>query len=138
MNDENTKRLFKDFPLLFPKGKKASKKVSLMKYGFCCEDGWFNLIYKTCEKIQKIVDKKGIKQPTVVQVKEKYGGLRFYMDETVKETFEAGLKAEEESFHICEKCGENGKFIRGHGWVKTLCRKCFIRQEKLKDVSKLK
>jgi hypothetical protein len=57
------------------------------------------------------------------QVKEKFGGLRFYYnggDDHV-----AGLvdMAEEMSYKICEQCGNAGKPNKG-GWIITLCDKC--------------
>ena len=64
---------------------------------------------------------------SVSQVKEKFGGLRFYvgfgptpgvtvaMDDLID-------KAQEQSFTICEECGEPGRTDEwGSTWVKTLC-----------------
>lgn len=68
------------------------------------------------------------------QVKEKWGGLRYYvgysltpssepdkkMSETDKKMQELIQAAESASFDICEVCGEPGE-IRNTGYVKTLC-----------------
>jgi hypothetical protein len=54
------------------------------------------------------------------QVKEKFGGLRFYFmsgDEFVQG---AVALAERMSYTICEECGEPGK-LRSGGWMRTLC-----------------
>jgi len=59
--------------------------------------------------------------PKVVQVKEKYGGLRYYMSGNVTEQMEAYIQsAENMSFTICELCGEPGK-PRGGGWITVRC-----------------
>lgn len=91
----------------------------------------------------------------VVQVKEKFGGLRFYLDDgTVRVDF-IGLgsitvpaeqehfdqdratqltafkklvhEAEAESFSTCEDCGAPGK-LRSGGWIRTLCEPCHSKR----------
>jgi hypothetical protein len=60
------------------------------------------------------------------QVKEKFGGLRFYAHlgegsgDSAGRGWQAIQKAEAESFTICEQCGEPG-FLRSGSWLKTLC-----------------
>jgi NMD protein affecting ribosome stability and mRNA decay len=58
------------------------------------------------------------------QVKEKFGGLRFYAggDDYI---YDRISKAEEDSYHICENCGDEGKARNELSWIKTLCDKCF-------------
>jgi hypothetical protein len=61
-----------------------------------------------------------VPQTVVAQVKEKFGGLRFYYeggDEAV-----AGMvrMAEAWAEHTCEECGKPGQ-SRTDGWIKTLC-----------------
>ena len=102
-------------------------------YGIECEDGWFDLIDTLCKNIQSYVDWK-IKdmptedaeqfQPAALQIKSKFGGLRFYYsggDELI-----AGMvrMAESMSFKICEMCGNSGS-RRGSGWIFTLCNSCW-------------
>lgn len=58
----------------------------------------------------------------VDQVKEKFGGLRFYYhggDDTVHGMVRM---AEAWAAHTCETCGESGQLRHG-GWVRTLCDK---------------
>lgn len=63
-----------------------------------------------------------IPQVVAVQVKEKFGALRFYYDGG--DEYIAGLAAMAESMSevTCEECGSRGK-IRTGGWVRTLCDK---------------
>ena len=60
----------------------------------------------------------------VVQVKEKFGELRFYFDCSVEGGYDQIEKlvdaATDESRMTCEVCGAPGK-PRGGGWIRTLC-----------------
>jgi len=66
-------------------------------------------------------DLEYMKSPVAVQVKEKYGTLRFYYDGG--DRFIDGLEfmAESMSAVTCEVCGNPGKLVGG-GWVRTLCK----------------
>jgi hypothetical protein len=61
-----------------------------------------------------------IPEVTAVQVKEKFGTLRFYYDGG--DDYIRGLvsMAESMSAVTCEECGNLGKSRRG-GWIRTLC-----------------
>jgi len=121
MNNELTNQLFKKYPTLFPGGKNVNMKESLMCFGFECGDGWYNLIDKLCSDILKC---EGGKDVTVEQVKEKFGGLRFYTGPANSKIFDLIHKAEEKSFKICEECGAKGELEEIRGWYTTLCKKC--------------
>lgn len=57
---------------------------------------------------------------TIHQVKEKFGGLRFYA-ENIPEGGEAIIaKYEELSYSICENCGKQGVTRQG-SWLRVLC-----------------
>lgn len=58
------------------------------------------------------------------QVKEKFGGLRFYSqtDETLDKMV---TEAETKSAETCEECGQPGK-IRGQFWLSCRCLKHVI------------
>jgi hypothetical protein len=60
-----------------------------------------------------------------VQVKEKFGCLRFYTNFSSPEIDEAIREAERLSSITCETCGEPGK-TRGDGWLVTLCERCWV------------
>lgn len=83
---------------------------------FNCHDGWYPLIQKLIEDlIQLGWDKK------VTQVKEKFGGLRFYINEGSDEVHTRITEAEIKSYTICEMCGAPGEIRRDIGWYRTLC-----------------
>lgn len=82
----------------------------------CVGKGWRPIVerlYNLC--VEYNVD--------VHQVKEKFGGLRFYTGGAPPEFHEAVRVAENESYRTCENCGNPGK-PRGGGWIKTLCDDC--------------
>lgn len=70
---------------------------------------------------------------TVHQIKEKFGGLRFYFqggDDHVRGLVDM---AETWAGHSCEICGNKGK-RRDGGWVKTLCDEHEVeRQARMKQ-----
>jgi hypothetical protein len=59
-----------------------------------------------------------------VQVKEKYGTLRFYMSCETDEITDLISDAEALSSQTCESCGEPAK-MRGKFWLEVKCDKCY-------------
>jgi hypothetical protein len=90
----------------------------ISRYFFDVEDGWLQLIKNLIiELIEFGWDGK------ILQVKQKYGGLRFYIqNETVVERTIIS-KYEKESYNICEICGNLGNQVTKNGWIVTLCEK---------------
>jgi len=121
MNRENTKKLNDEFEFFHPE---LPPTENLMCFGFECDDGWFDLIWKLCEDIRTEL-KVNPMDFLVMQVKEKFGGLRFYPGFASDKIFDLIDEAEEKSYEICETCGKPGK-ITGGNWVKTSCEKCLI------------
>lgn len=78
-------------------------------------EGWFGLLKKLIEEaIEAGWDKK------LCQSKEKFAGLRFYINAAPPQVHDIISKYENLSFEICEECGELGK-VRIGGWMRTLC-----------------
>jgi hypothetical protein len=82
---------------------------------FEISSGWYGLIRALLEELHYAGWNKEI-----CQVKEKFGGLRFYINGGSKEIFDIIHKYEEKSYEICEECGSAGK-VRPGGWIRTLC-----------------
>ena len=79
--------------------------------------------------VQEDIDEAKVKMdteaelvPIVVQVKEKYGTLRFYVQGATEAQYNYISFAESMSGCTCETCGSPGKRL-GHGWVYTSCEK---------------
>ena len=81
-------------------------------------DGWLGLLKDLIEDLIKLGWNKQI-----CDIKEKFGGLRFYIAGGSDEIFDRINKAESDSYKICETCGEPGEPTQG-GWIKTLCYNC--------------
>lgn len=83
---------------------------------------WYSLIDSLCTDLQVLADASDL-QVEALQVKEKFGGLRFYVMNATGEMLDLIDKAEDASFAICETCGEPGKQAVEKGWVYTACEK---------------
>ena len=84
---------------------------------FECGNGWFPIIK---DLITDLIELGWDKQ--TFQVKEKFGALRFYINTGSDEIFKKIHSYENQSYEICETCGEKGE-LRLVGWYKTLCNK---------------
>ena len=69
---------------------------------------------------KQIVDEEAAKVPVAVQVKEKFGGLRFYVNGATDKHWSYINFAESMSYRTCEQCGNPGKTYTD-GWHMTLC-----------------
>jgi len=125
VSPELEEQLVKDYPVLFS-GRNAPLTESLMAFGCECDDGWFTLIKRMCECIDRHV-KDHWKYATpyrFVQIKEKFGGLCVYdhgHDDTILGIIEM---TEAMSYSICEACGHPGQLCSTGYWVRTLCSAC--------------
>ncbi len=130
MNKENTKKLHEKYPTIF-QNKDLPPTQSLMCFGFECDDGWYELIDEMCEELDAIEKMTGI-QTIAQQCKEKFGGLRFYVNVLFPPNFENADvwdkiiyhvigAAERNSEQTCEICGKYGQTVKKGGWYKTLC-----------------
>jgi hypothetical protein len=93
--------------------------------GFCVDEGWWPILTNLCANIQHHLDWKNktsevIPQVTVAQIKEKFGGLRFYYDGGDDQIQGMVTMAEAWASNTCETCGKPGQ-QRSGGWIKTLC-----------------
>jgi hypothetical protein len=107
--------------------------------GFCVGKGWWKIIESLCDNIQHHINQQkrlaelyakdpsltyleGAKEVefSIAQIKEKFGGLRFYYnggDDVIDGMIRM---AESWAVRTCEVCGESG-IPRSGGWIRTLC-----------------
>jgi hypothetical protein len=94
---------------------------------FEVESGWFPLIK---DLITDLIELGWNKE--VCQVKEKFGGLRFYINEGTSDVHKRIGQAEIESMNTCEVTGRPGKIRTDIGWYRTLCDEEYERCLKMK------
>lgn len=128
MTRENTKKLFDRFDFFKPE---KSLQETLMSFGFECGDGWFDLIWNLCQDIELLLalhnpnsDDEAYYPFEVIQVKEKFGQLRFYTNWLTDGIDDRISKAEVESSRTCELCGDPGSLVNKGGWLSTVCENC--------------
>lgn len=98
-----------------------NKPFSPMAFGFECGDGWFELLIELSGKIYSYLAKKNqLKDFYILQVKEKFGTLRYYTSWEDKVITKYIQDAENKSAKTCETCGAKGKLYT-KGWCVTLC-----------------
>lgn len=94
-------------------------------FDFSTSPGWFKNISNL---IEELISNEYDKEIKIVQVKEKFGGLRFYCRINEGSTLEYSKiseiisKYDDLCYKTCELCGEPGELIKG-GWYKTRCEK---------------
>jgi len=92
-------------------------------------DGWSWLIDRLSKYLQHLTDQQNMPQVKAIQVKEKFGTLRFY--------YEGGNEAAHKTIHfvewlssyICERCGSTWATLHDkNGWFMTRCQHCIWEQ----------
>ena len=76
MKKELEIQLVKKYPIIF-KQYGGDIRETCMGWGVECGEGWYNILNKLCEEITKIQTKYKF-NVIADQIKEKFGGLRFY------------------------------------------------------------
>ena len=134
MKPELEKQLFEKYPKIF-KQKDSSPMETCMCWGIECGDGWYDLINCLCFHLQFNTDHNKYPQVEAVQVKEKFGTLRFYyniLSNSDDKYFERhcgsidGMVSIIEflSLKTCERCGSINNVSQTEGWIQTLCEEC--------------
>lgn len=96
--------------------------------GVSCGPGWYPILRDLDTDLRQLVPNY-----EVVQVKEKFGTLSFYIaalenvtDDQFTAVRERIRAAEEQSARTCERCGAPGSLREGP-WLRTLCDECSTR-----------
>lgn len=120
MKKELEEKLFNDFPKLFIDHNKTPAQTA-MCWGCSCGDGWYDIIYTACEKLQALK----LSDLRFLQIKEKFASLRLYLNSYNADVDEVIGEATKKSMKTCEQCGsiEDVK-QRGEYYSRVLCKKC--------------
>jgi len=140
MMSDNIKKLAKKHPLVFANMSEATWSD--------IPDGWMNLVDELCSKLTPLLVESYAKYPlnedeymigiTIDQIKEKFGGLRFYCS-FLTEDSDLWDKAtviideyERKSYDICQITGKHGTLRSKQMPIVTLCDEEFIKMKETK------
>ena len=151
---EDLRTLVVEYPEFFQLeelAKLEGPKMPFFLFGFECGDGWYVILKRLFSWIKWNVEHNNYPMILVNQVKEKFGGLRFYYDmlpfedhkwDEKYDDWDAERKedwltrhaseisgvisfVESFSYHICERCGStNDVTTDGKSWIVTRCKIC--------------
>jgi hypothetical protein len=105
-------------------GRRIGDKPITNRLSFTVGNGWLGIIQRLFEVLIKMGWDKSF-----INVKQKFGGMSIFLDNTPENSTHFIIESERETFKICEVCGEPGEQNRIKGWVYTLCEE--HRDEKL-------
>lgn len=134
MNSEELIEINDDLDVLIAKYPVVFKNMDMSSYSFIPK-GWVERVDKLCADLTVLLEehlKNNTYKPdeypfTVLQIKEKFGGLRFYFTtfcedhEFHKQICKLVDRAEDETYSICEVTGKPGKLCKKGSHYKTLC-----------------
>ncbi len=135
MHRKNTIMLLKDFPNLFREARLPVSK-SCMGYGFACNDGWFDIVYRLSAQVEAAALADGIDPlsddwPAAVQVKEKFGVLSIHISAGDKFGYKDLINdAANKSKETCDFCGAPGVF-RTNDYYYCRCNSCEAKKKEL-------
>lgn len=92
---------------------------TLIGFGFECDAGWHPILEELFQKIDKLQKEQEL-EIKVTQVKEKFGGLRVYVDGATDDVYKLINEAEDKASKTCEVCGQPGTLQRD-GWWAVRC-----------------
>ena len=138
MREYFDRTLVADFPILYGQ-RHDDMRVTCMCWGFEIGDGWERIVRDLSQQLEFLNEHTPV-HVEAVQVKEKFGTLRFYVGGVEGGKFWADIvfalidAAETRSMFVCEECGEWGE-TRPGGWVMTLCDACYEKRNQPTEAS---
>jgi hypothetical protein len=122
VNKELQDKLYARFPELY-RQKDLPMSQTCMCWGIECDEGWFDLLWMLSLALEDESKQTGAKIEAM-QVKEKFGGLRFYTGPCTDRGYTLINMAETLSVRTCEVCGKHGQTCNRTGgyWLKTVCK----------------
>lgn len=97
---------------------RKEKGLILTRNEFNIGNGWLGIIQRLFETLIKLGWDK-----TIINVKEKFGGMSIFLDNLPKNATYFIIEAEKETYTVCKVCGEPGEQHKIGGWIHTLCDK---------------
>lgn len=92
---------------------------------------WVSLVDSLCAELQELYDKGLIEQNKCVQIKEKFGSLRCYLNTESEIERSVISKYEKQSTELCQECGcADCDLYRTKGWIRYVCKPCAVKLDK--------
>ncbi len=134
LEQERNKELIQKYPWLKPRNPLTMENIDNFDYSYTMlddmPDGWrktFGMLM--VEEIDKELKKLGDKRRDeyyIFDIKEKYGGLRWYDVGGTKEIDDIIDKYSTISEHVCIECGKpDVPLLTRIGWIIPLCKECY-------------
>ena len=126
---ELNKKMVEEFPFLLPHNRWTDKVSEDYDYSYnelwALEKGWAKAFgYELlCELKDALVEANYLYEYRITQIKEKYGGLRWYDFGAPEKAFDILRKYESLSYKTCFICGEPATH-ETYGWINYVCEKC--------------
>ena len=130
---QKNKELLEKYPWLYPVSEYTGKPLENYDYSFTWMDdiplGW-NIAFgkQMVEELGALLEKYNYQDEySICQIKEKFGGLRWYDNGLPTEGYEEYKewldKYEELSYKTCIDCGKPAKYFT-RGWITPICEDC--------------
>ena len=133
-NIELNKRMIEYFPFLLPRNRWTGLVSSSYDYSYnemrAMPDGWaiafgYEML---CELREELFAHGFLYDYRIIDIKEKYGLLRWYDSGITENGYEIIRKYERLSYETCIYCGESVTH-ETYGWINYVCGKCFNEHE---------
>lgn len=119
MSPEQTQALYDAFPRLY-RGRYLPRIESNMSFGFCCGDGWYELVFELSSVIVAHAAACDL-DPIVHGVKDKFGDLRVHVEGGDDEIKRRVDEASARSRSTCSACGAPGEQAPGDDYGSPAC-----------------
>lgn len=132
------RNLVKKYPFLLPRNRFSGEPPDDYDYSYTewdlmeVEQGWYKMISLLIKDLRKeLIRCNYLNDYRIMQVKEKYGGLRWYSG-GIPIDCDADKIADDYEYlsnYVCCKCGSlEAHNVNVFGWYTTICRDCFNKQ----------
>lgn len=132
------KKLVGKYPFLLPRDIFTYEPLEDYDYSWTELDdmpsGWRKAFgEQMCEEIQQELDLSDIKDYRILQIKEKFGTLRWYGSVETDKLLDITNRYEKLSEVTCIKCGKSATKI-SKGWISPFCDKCAKKMKNTKFI----
>lgn len=126
MKEELIWALVFDYPHVFVGARRKYENASFQ--GISCGEGWEPIVRWLSAGIERLIEQEPEDEREFyrcIEVRERFGGLEFYMNDATPEMARLVRVAVSQSFSMCEFCGNPGALRQdGRRGAKTLCDSC--------------